>query len=204
MPQAEASEYRWAIVTKLIGLAGKPGSGKSAVGRALASRPGIDWIDLDRVAWATYEPGTETHRRVVERFGDGIVAEDGAIDRGELAVRVFLDPGAKDDLEAIVHPAVMERLRTLRSECRQRGTAVLVAEGALLTTSRHIDASIFDAVIWLEASEVTRGARLVADGRADHAARGEDLAHGGGAIVVDAEGAIEEVVERVLQAIASV
>jgi dephospho-CoA kinase len=195
----EETEYGYGVVTKLIGIAGKPGSGKSAIGRALASRPRIEWIDLDRVAWETYEPWTETYRRVVERFGDGVVGEDGAIARGELAVRVFLDPAAKEDLEAIVHPAVVERIEALRSEHDRRGTAFLIAEGALLTTSRHVNASVFDALIWLEASDAVREARLAAEGRADHAARGDGLAPSRGAIVVDAEGPVEEVVERVLR-----
>jgi len=190
-------------VTKLIGLAGKSGSGKSAVGGTLASRPGIEWVDLDRVAWETYEPGTETYRRVVERFGDEIVAEDGTIDRGDLAVRVFLDPAAREDLEAIVHPAVMDRLEAMRSEHGRRGTAFLIAEGALLTTSPHVDASVFDAVIWLEASDAVRETRLTADGRADHAARGDGLSPSRGAIVVDAEGSVEEIVGRVLKVLST-
>lgn len=190
-------------MTKLIGLAGKSGSGKSAVGGTLASRPGIEWVDLDRVAWETYEPGTETYRRVVERFGDEIVAEDGTIDRGDLAVRVFLDPAAREDLEAIVHPAVMDRLEAMRSEHGRRGTAFLIAEGALLTTSPHVDASVFDAVIWLEASDAVRETRLTADGRADHAARGDGLSPSRGAIVVDAEGSVEEIVGRVLKVLST-
>jgi dephospho-CoA kinase len=188
-------------VTKLIGLAGKPGSGKSAVGRALASRPGIEWIDLDRVAWETYASGTATFGRVVARFGEEIVDASGEIDRGELAVRVFLDPAVKEDLEAIVHPAVMERLEALRAEHDRRGTAFLVAEGALLATSPHVEASAFDAVVWLDASDSVRQARLAADGRADHVARGDDLSPRTGAIVIDADGTVAEVTDRVLRAI---
>ncbi len=182
---------------KVIGLAGRVGSGKSAVARLLSSVRGVEWIDLDRVAWETYEPGTETFGRVVERFGDEIVAEDGTIDRGELAVRVFVEAGAKEDLEAIVHPAIVQRLRTLCDEERARGTDVLLVEGALLTTSPHVDRSVFDAVIWLDASDPVRRKRLQAAGRGDHAPRGDDLSPNDGSIAVDAEGAIDEVAERV-------
>lgn len=186
---------------KTIGLAGRPGSGKSAVARALASDVGVEWIDLDRVAWETYAPGTETFDRVVERFGDRVVAEDGGIDRGELAVLVFLDPGGKDDLEAIVHPAVLERLKELCEDHCKRGTEIFLVEGALLASSRYVDWSIFDAVLWLDASDAAREARLRGAGRADHASRGDDMSPGDRAIVVDAEGTIREVAERVRERI---
>jgi len=182
---------------RVIGLAGRAGSGKSAVARLLATNPGVEWIDLDRIAWESYEPGTEIYRRVVARFGEEIVDEGGAIDRGELAVRVFLESGAKEDLEAIVHPAVVARLRGLCEEHRARGTDVLLVEGALLTASPHVDRSDFDAVIWFEASNRVRRERLEAAGRGDHAPRGGDLAPNAETIVIDAEGAVDEVAERV-------
>lgn len=186
---------------KIIGLAGRPGSGKSAVARALAAAPGVDWIDLDRVAWETYVPGTETFDRVVERFGDDVVSEDGAIDRGELAVLVFLDPGGKDDLEAIVHPAVLEHLKELCEGHRNRGTDILLVEGALLASSRHVDWSILGAVLWLDAPDAVREERLRSAGRADHASRGDDVSPGDRALIVDAEGTIREVAERVRERI---
>ena len=189
-------------MTLTIGLAGKPGSGKSAVGQALASRPGIERIDLDRLAWDVYAPKTGTFDRVVERFGDEVVGPSGEIDRGELAVRVFLDPGAKEDLEAIVHPAVLEQLEAMQAEHARRGTALLIVEGALLTSSPHVHPSLFDAVVWLEAADAVREGRLAADGRIDHVARGDGLAPGDAAIVVDADGSIDEVADRVLRAIA--
>ena len=186
---------------KIIALAGRPGSGKSAVARALASHSGFEWIDLDRVAWETYAPGTETFDRVVERFGDDVVAEDGAIDRGELAVHVFLDPRGKDDLEAIVHPAVLEHLKEICGDHRKRGTDVLLVEGALLASSRHVDWSTLDAVLWFDAPDAVREERLRVAGRADHASRGDDVSPGDRAILIDAEGTIREVAERVRERI---
>jgi dephospho-CoA kinase len=186
---------------KTIGLAGRPGSGKSAVARALAMDAGVEWINLDQVAWETYAPGTETFDRVVKRFGDRVIAESGEIDRGELAVLIFLDPAGKDDLEAIVHPAVLERLAELCQDHRSGGLEILLVEGALLASSRHVDWSIFDAVLWLNASDATREARLRGEGRADHASRGDDMSPGDRAIVVDAEGTIREVAERVRERI---
>jgi dephospho-CoA kinase len=95
---------------KVIGLAGPAGSGKSAVGREIARQEGVAWLDLDRLAWSTYEPGTHAFTSLVVRFGTDILGPDGRIDRPELAKRAFLNPEAKRDLDRIVHPAVSEAL----------------------------------------------------------------------------------------------
>jgi len=182
---------------KTIGLAGRAGSGKSAVARELAANSNAVWIDLDRVAWDTYAPGAEVHEAVVERFGEEILAEDGSIDRGELAVRVFVEAGAREALEAIVHPAVLDRLRRLREAHEKDGVDLLLVEGALLSTSPHVDRSLFDAILWLEVPDDVREERLRTAGRLDHASRGDDIAPDSLAVVVDASGTIDDVLMRV-------
>jgi dephospho-CoA kinase len=188
---------------KTIGLAGRPGSGKSAVARELERSSNAVWIDLDRVAWDTYAPGAEVYEAVVERFGDGILAEDGTIDRGELAVRVFMEAGAREALEAIVHPAVLKRLKTLREAHEKRGIDLLLVEGALLSTSPYVDRSLFDAILWLDASDDVREARLRAVGRIDHTSRGDDVEPDRSTVTVDASGTIDEVAALARQAIES-
>jgi len=189
---------------KVIGLAGRPGSGKSAVASALAKRPGVEWIDLDRLAWEVYAPGTAAFRRLIEAFGEGIIGPDGAIERRKLARIVFRDPAARRKLEQIVHPAIDDRLALLREEHGKRGTGVLIVEGALLTSSPHVDRTAYDAVIWLEAPEGVRRRRLKAAGREDHLPRGRGTSPSGSAIVIDARGPIEEVAARVWNAIVKI
>lgn len=88
-----------------VGLTGGIGSGKSAVSAMLAGH-GAVVLDADRIARAVVEPGGPAYEAVVRRFGEGVVGEDGSIDRGVLAAVVFADPAARADLEALVHPAV--------------------------------------------------------------------------------------------------
>lgn len=187
---------------KIIGLAGRPGSGKSAVARALAAETEVEWIDLDRVAWETYAPGSETFDRVVDRFGEEIVDADGEIDRGELAIRIFLDSEAKADLEAIVHPAVLDHLLRFAEAHRVGGTKILLVEGALLSSSPHVNPTTFDAILWLDAPDDVRAERLRVAGRADHAARGDNMAPGLGAVVIDAVGTVADVADRIREQIA--
>lgn len=189
------------MATRVIGLAGRPGCGKSAVARALAGRPSVEAIDLDRVAWETYVPETTTYDRLVARFGCAILSDDGRIDREVLGSLVLSDAAARRDLEAIVHPAVSDRLDELKRGAEERGTEVLLVEGALLASSSHVDRSIFDAILWLEASDETRRNRLRSDGREEHADRMAGVSSDAATIVVDAEGTLSEVAERVRRSI---
>ena len=184
---------------KVIGLAGPAGVGKSVVARELEKRVGIAWVDLDRAAWEVYRPRSPAYWQLVSRFGEGILGEDGAIDRRRLSERVFSfsDEKALADLNAIVHPEVTQYLsERIRAE-EARGTKILLVEGALLPVSPHVDRSRFDTILWLEASDETRRARLQAVGREDHLQRRVAAPKAGEAMFIDAEGTIKQVADRV-------
>ncbi|HVL04816.1 MAG TPA: dephospho-CoA kinase [Acidimicrobiales bacterium] len=117
----------------VVGLTGGIGSGKSTVAAMLAEL-GAVVVDADRLAREAVAVGTDGFRAVVDRFGSGVVAGDGALDRRALAGVVFDDPVALADLNAIVHPpvraAIAERVAALE------GTdAVVVLEIPLLVES---------------------------------------------------------------------
>ena len=190
------------LTMKVIGLAGPAGSGKSAVARELSHRPGVAWVDLDRLAWATYGPGTLAHVALVERFGPEILDEGGRIHRTVLGERAFADPVGKADLERIVHPAVSAALAQRIDAERRRGRRILLVEGALLGTALDVDRNAFDAILWLEAPEAVRAARLDADGRAHHGDRTRELTPPEGTLPIDADAPLDEVAGRVWAAIA--
>ena len=90
----------------VIGLTGGIGSGKSTVSALLAAK-GAVIVDAGRDHHASCSsPGTPVFEAMVERFGPGIVAADGTLDRQAVADIVFNDPEALEDLNDIVHPAV--------------------------------------------------------------------------------------------------
>ncbi len=128
----------------IVGLTGGIASGKSTIARALREEPGIAVVDADRIAWETYRPGTDVYEKLVKRFGEGIVNDQGEIDRKRLGAIVFRDPEARRSLNDIVHPAVLSKLREIARRERARGTRVLVVEAALLLESPHVDRSFFD------------------------------------------------------------
>jgi len=187
---------------KVIGLAGRAGCGKSAVAQYLARTPGIEWVDLDRVAWDTYAAGTPTFARLLAAFGNCIVDDSGQIDRRQLAAAAFANLDSQDTLNAIVHPAVSAALGMILGQHRQKGTEILLVEGALLASSPHVDRSIYDLILWLDAAAEVRGERLRAIGRGAHATRGDGISPSGDYVAISAAGTIEQVAERVLRAIA--
>lgn len=93
----------------LIGLTGNIATGKSTV-MALLHERGAVTLDADALVHELMEPGTDVVEAIAERFGTGVLDEIGAVDRKRLGAIVFNDPQALRDLEAIVHPAVGERI----------------------------------------------------------------------------------------------
>lgn len=95
-----------------IGLTGGIGSGKSTVASLLAELGG-HLVDADALAREVVEPGTPGLAQVQEAFGPGVLTEEGALDRSELAARVFGDEQARARLNAIVHPLVRSRTEAI-------------------------------------------------------------------------------------------
>ena len=88
-----------------VGLTGGIASGKSTAAKFFGAL-GVPIIDTDQLARDVVEPGQPPLERLVERFGRGILTEDGHLDRPALRNIVFSDPKARADLEALTHPAI--------------------------------------------------------------------------------------------------
>ena len=141
----------------LVGLTGGIGSGKSTVSASLAAR-GAVVIDADAITRSLQLPGEPVFEAMVERFGDGIVAADGTLDRGAVAAIVFRDEQARKDLEAIVHPAVGAEMLRLMQEHADTD-AVVVYDVPLLVESGRKG---FGAVVVVDVDPEVAVARLVA------------------------------------------
>lgn len=139
-----------------VGLTGGIGSGKSMVAARLAHR-GALIIDSDRIAREVTEPGAAGLRAVAEEFGPEIIAEDGTLNRAALAKRVFHDAGARDRLNAIVHPLVAACSAELVA--LSPPNAVVVQDVPLLIEAGL--AATFPLVIVVHADAHTRLRRLI-------------------------------------------
>jgi dephospho-CoA kinase len=88
-----------------IGLTGGIASGKSTVAQRFLDL-GVPVIDADETARAVVAPGTPGLDQVIQRFGGGMIAANGELDRRALRDLIFSDPGARRDLEAVLHPFI--------------------------------------------------------------------------------------------------
>lgn len=189
-----------------VGLTGGIASGKSTVAAMLAEL-GALVIDADRLAAEVTAPGGPAFEPVVARFGDGILAADGRIDRQALGRIVFSDEQARRDLEAIVHPAVRDaaaRIAAAHVANDPTGAPqVVIFDAALLVeTGAYRD---HDRLIVTSCSRETQIARLLErDGMARAEAEARIAAQAPLArklaladFVVDTEGSLEATRARV-------
>jgi dephospho-CoA kinase len=88
-----------------IGLTGGIASGKSTVAQRFLDL-GVPVIDADEAARAVVAPGTPGLANVIQRFGSGMVAANGELDRRALRELIFSDSSARRDLEAVLHPFI--------------------------------------------------------------------------------------------------
>ena len=146
---------------RFIGITGGVGAGKSAILAHLASKPGIRVMLADEIAHDLMQPGTECFQKLKEKFaGEDIYQPDGSLDRAQLATVIFSDDRKREELNAIVHPAVREYvLQQKEAEERAGKLFLLVLEAALLI-EEHYD-EICDELWYIYTREEIREARLM-------------------------------------------
>lgn len=142
----------------VVGLTGGIGSGKTTVAKALAER-GARVLDADQIVSEVYrDPGIL--ERIEREVGPGVVGP-GGVDRQSLARKIFAELGARERLNAIVHPEVRRRMRE-RTELWKAGPdppELIVWDVPLLIESggyREVDRVV---VVW--ASRATRIRRVM-------------------------------------------
>lgn len=139
----------------LIGLTGNIATGKSTVGGMLA-KLGARVIDADAIAHEVTAKGQPAWFSIVAEFGEGILRPDGEINRPRMGALVFGDPAALQRLEAIVHPAVLERVAELLAQATE---PVVVLDAIKLIESGVAD--LCDAVWVVTCSPEQQLARLM-------------------------------------------
>ena len=114
-----------------VGLTGGLGSGKSTVAAELR-RLGAQVIEADELGRELMEPGQTVYDEIVRRFGAEVVGPDGRLNRPRLAQMAFGE-GRLDELNAIVHPAVIAaQQRWIERVFARDPGAVAVVESALI------------------------------------------------------------------------
>ena len=126
---------------RFIGITGGVGAGKSELLAYLRSKPGVRVMLADEIAHLLMEPGQTCYHEIVEHFSEEkILNEDLTFNRNALADRIFSDKAKREELNAIVHPAVKKYvLEQYNKEKKEGRTEFLFLEAALLI-EEHYDA----------------------------------------------------------------
>jgi dephospho-CoA kinase len=164
-----------------IGLTGGIASGKSAVAQRF-SELGVPVIDADEASRAVVAPGTPGLAKVIERYGSGVVAANGELNRRALRDLIFSDPSSRQDLERILHPLIRAHMEQraeaalgpyvvmaipllLEGDSRNRVDRILVVdvdEAVQLQRLMARDGSSLEQARAILAAQATRSARLAA------------------------------------------
>ena len=142
----------------VVGIGGQSGAGKTTIVNELR-RFGSRVIDADTIGQGLLRKGSPESRKVVKEFGDGILTRGGQIDRKQLAEKAFASKAALKKLNAITHPAILERISAEIDRCRK---GLVIVDAALLFTV-GLDKKM-DVAILVTAPERLKTRRLVGAG----------------------------------------
>lgn len=118
----------------VIGITGPIGAGKSTVAKILCDM-GIPVIDADIVARQITQKGSLVLGKLVERFGQGILNEDGNLNRRCLADVAFKDANSIQILNEITHPPIIESIKNMIIDFENNGQKSVAIEATLLFES---------------------------------------------------------------------
>ena len=177
----------------VVGLTGGIGSGKSAAAEEFA-RLGATVVDTDAIAHELTRAGGAAIPGVRALFGEDCIGADGAMDRAKVRARVFSDAGARQRLEALLHPMIHEESR--RRVEAARGAYVVLVVPLLIESGGY--RSRVDRVLVVDCPEAAQIERVATRSglaeneirrimesqatRADRAAAADDIIDNGGSL----------------------
>ena len=92
-------------------------------------------MDTDGISRATTKKGGKGYYAVIAHFGEHLLTAEGEIDRRRLGSIVFSDESKRRELNALIHPIVIEESKEQMEAARQAGYAVCILDVPLLFES---------------------------------------------------------------------
>lgn len=144
-------------MTFIVGLTGGIGCGKSSASR-LFSELGIDVIDTDVIARQLTQPDGQAINSIRDSFGCVFLTADSALDREKMRNLVFSDSGARQKLEKILHPLILQETLTQIEQSQSPYTILVVP--LLLETNDYNH--IVQRILVVDCEEQTQVSRAMA------------------------------------------
>ena len=148
---------RSGYMTKIIGLTGGMGSGKSTVS-GFFSQMGVPIIDADQIAHRLVQKDTSCYTQIVTHFGALILNPDKSLNRSLLKEIIFNDPLQKKWLEELLHPRIHDEIVSQISLVKFSYCIVVIP---LLVETFDQYKSILDRILVIEVPGDTQIERLV-------------------------------------------
>ena len=109
----------------VVGLTGGIGCGKSTVADLFAEH-GAGIIDTDVIAHRLTQRGGEAIAAILAAFGKDYITDDGALDRAKMRGLIFSDAAAKQRLELILHPLILEQAKAQLQQLQGKPYVIIV------------------------------------------------------------------------------
>jgi dephospho-CoA kinase len=143
-----------------VAVTGGIGAGKSEALRAF-ERHGAAVISSDEIVHELLRTDEDVRAALRERWGDGVFASSGEVDRERVAQVVFADAGELDWLERLLHPRVVATYLTWRERLAEQPDPPTVSVTEVPLLYEVGGDSRFDAVVVISASPEVRISRQV-------------------------------------------
>ena len=143
----------------IVGVTGGIACGKSTVSELL-SKKGANPINSDEIGHQLLKRGSPVMGALLEAFGADILDESGDVSRQKLAAIVFNDKAARERLNAIMHPPIVEKSRSEANRLiTEDADCVVLIDAPLLIEANSQDT--VDVIVVVTASTQTQLQRLL-------------------------------------------
>ena len=143
----------------IIGITGGIACGKTTVSELLAEKGAIP-INADEIGHQLLKADSPVISELVDAFGQEILEESGDVSRKKLGAIVFNDKSAREQLNTILHPLIIQRSRTLaRQLVMENPSCVVLLDAPLLIEAGAYNS--VDLIVVVTASPETQLQRIL-------------------------------------------
>ena len=142
--------------TYVLGVTGPIGTGKSLVLDVLKDKYNCNIIKADDLGNEVKLKGNECFEPIVNLLGKDVLDENGEIDKSKMAAKMFSDESLIEKCNAIIHPAVKERINKFIANSDSK---ITVIEAALICEAGYFD--ILNELWFVNSDEDIRIKRLM-------------------------------------------